>query len=333
MGQPVSFLYCALLLIIYSAAASVALCLHLIRKDVLAIPLTGLLAFFLIDNLIIFMTEQLQGFAGWYNRTFLQSPAIKSVIYLGIAWFSIRAWNALLKKRLSSLQIVAMILLGLWLFFVPLTGKGPFEVWLYYLGYQIFSIIGSAYCLLHLRRVSLQGGESVFRWTRALLTAVIVMSLAIAAEDTYVIFKIDNYSAEPYIYNRNVSEDIFRLILICFLIVRLRESFRREPPVPAQEMAAAVPREPAEGPSAADYNRLKYSQHLGLTRREEEILLLLLDDMNNKQISELLYISLGTVKAHVHNIFQKANVASRAELLRQFDTFSPDLPSPSVPSL
>lgn len=333
MGQPVSFFYCALLLILYSAAASAALCLHLIRKEVLAVPLTGLFAFFLIDNLIIFMTEQLQGFAGWYNRTFLQSPVIKSVIYLGIAWFSIRAWNALVKKKLSSLQAIAMILLGLWLLFAPLMGKGPLVVWLYYLGYQVFSLTASAYCLYRLRRTGLQDGEGVFRWTWALLVTVIVMSLAIAAEDTYVIFKIDKYSPEPYIYNRNISEDVFRLILICFLCVRLRERLRREPPLPAPE-EAAMP-EPAEdpSPSSADYNRLKYSHHLGLTRREEEILLLLLDDRNNKQISELLYISLGTVKAHVHNIFQKADVASRSELLRQFDAFSADLSFPSVPSL
>lgn len=329
MSQPVSFLYCALLLIIYSAVASVAFCLHLGRKDALAGPLVGLFIFFLIDNLIIFMTEQLQGFAGWYNQTFLQSPAIKSVIYLGTAWFSIRAWNALLKKKLSSLQTVIMILLGLWLFFIPLAGRGPLEVWLYYLGYQIFSAAASAYCLLRLRRTSLQGDEDAFHWTRALLVIVISMSLAIAAEDTYVIFKIDNYSSKPYIYNRNISEDIFRLILICFLCVRLREGFRRErrgtvAPEP-------VPQESADGPPAADYNRLKYSQHLGLTRREEEILLLLLDDMNNRHISELLYISLGTVKAHVHNIFQKANVTSRGELLRQFDAFSLELSS--VPSL
>lgn len=333
MGQPVSFLYCALLLIVYSAAASAALCLHLIRKEILAVPLTGLFVFFLIDNLIIFMTEQLRGFASWYNHTFLQSPVIKSVIYLGVAWFSIRAWNALMKKKLSSLQAVAMVLLGLWLLFVPLMGKGPLEVWLYYLGYQVFSLSAAAYCLLRLRRTGPQGDEDALRWTRALLVTVIVMSLAIAAEDTYVIFQIDNYSSGPYIYNRNISEDVFRLILICFLCVRLRVRLRRESPLPAQE-EDALPPEPSGGlkPPSADYSRLKYSQQLGLTRREEEILLLLLDDRNNKQISELLYISLGTVKAHVHNIFQKADVTSRAELLRQFGAFTDGPVSASAPS-
>lgn len=327
MGQPVSFLYCALLLVIYSAAASAALCLYLIRKEALAVPLMGLFAFFLIDNLIIFMTEQLQGFAGWYNRTFLQSPAIKSVIYLGIAYFSIRAWNALVKRKRTSLQAVAVILLGLWLVFVPLMGRGPWEVWLYYLGYQIFSVIVSAYGLLWLRRGSPRGDEGGFRRIRALLITVIVMSFVIAAEDTYVIFKVDNYNAGPYIYNRNVSEDMFRLILICFVFVRLRACFRPLPPVPAQDIEEA-----AEPLSSADYNQLKYSQHLGLTRREEEILLLLLDNMNNKQISEELYISLGTVKAHIHNIFQKADVTSRSELLRQFDAFSSARSSSAAPS-
>lgn len=330
MGQPVSFLYCALLLVIYSAVVSVALCLHFIRKEILAVPVMGLFAFFLLDNMIIFMTEQLQGFAGWYNQTFLQSPAIKSVIYLGIAYFSIRAWNALMKKKPSSLQMVAMILLGLWLFFIPLIGRGPLEVWFYYLGFQIFTASTSIFCLRKLHRGNPRSNEGIFRWTRAMLITAIVMSLVIVAEDTYVIFNVDIYNPEPYIHNRNVSEDVFRLILICFLFLRLRERFRKDPPVPVLDSA---PQEPAEILSAADYNRLKYSQHLGLTRREEEILLLLLDDMNNKQISEALYISLGTVKAHVHNVFQKADVTNRSELLRKFEIFSLDLSSSSTSSI
>jgi DNA-binding NarL/FixJ family response regulator len=50
-----------------------------------------------------------------------------------------------------------------------------------------------------------------------------------------------------------------------------------------------------------------------LTVREEEILQLIVDGLSNKQIAGRLFISLSTVKNHVHNILEKLDVRSRAE--------------------
>lgn len=325
MSQTISFLYCTMLLVIYGSVVTGAVCLHFMRKEELAIPIIGLFSFFLADNLIIFMTEQLPGFAEWYNQTFLQSPAIKSVIYLGIAYFSVRGWNTLMRKEISTLQIVSIILLGLWLFFVPLMGGGALESWLYYQGYQIFSIAAASYCLWRLRQRDTTLDESTLRWLRRLLVTVVVMYLIIVAEDTYVIFHVDNYST-PYIFNRSVSEDVFRLILIGFLFSRARKNFAPQD-LPSEEQTLPEQAAP-QVLTDADYMRLKYSQHMGLTRREEEILLLLLEDMNNQQIGEALHISLGTVKAHVHNVLQKADVTNRSELLRQFEIFSRESSDP-----
>jgi DNA-binding NarL/FixJ family response regulator len=50
-----------------------------------------------------------------------------------------------------------------------------------------------------------------------------------------------------------------------------------------------------------------------LTPREEEILILITQGHGNKEIAELLYISLKTVRNHVSNIFTKLQVADRAQ--------------------
>jgi NarL family two-component system response regulator LiaR len=53
-----------------------------------------------------------------------------------------------------------------------------------------------------------------------------------------------------------------------------------------------------------------------LTDREYEVLKLLVDGLNNSEIAEKLFISLGTVKFHVSNIFQKLGVGSRIEVVK-----------------
>lgn len=55
-----------------------------------------------------------------------------------------------------------------------------------------------------------------------------------------------------------------------------------------------------------------------LSPREKEVLILMLKGYNNTKIKEKLFISLGTVKTHVGNIFQKIGVKQRAELLSLF---------------
>ena len=51
----------------------------------------------------------------------------------------------------------------------------------------------------------------------------------------------------------------------------------------------------------------------GLTPRELEVLELLGQGKSNQEIAQRLVIEVGTVKNHVHNIFEKLNVNSRAE--------------------
>lgn len=52
-----------------------------------------------------------------------------------------------------------------------------------------------------------------------------------------------------------------------------------------------------------------------LSKREIEVLRLLCDGKNNSEISEMLSISVNTVKKHISNIFNKLNVDSRTQLI------------------
>ena len=51
-----------------------------------------------------------------------------------------------------------------------------------------------------------------------------------------------------------------------------------------------------------------------LTAREREIALLVADCLSNKEVGERLAIAVGTVKIHLHNIYQKIGMQNRTAL-------------------
>ncbi len=52
-----------------------------------------------------------------------------------------------------------------------------------------------------------------------------------------------------------------------------------------------------------------------LTRREKEILMLMAEHKTNQEIADLLYISSGTVRVHVHAILHKFGVSDRKQAI------------------
>ncbi|MEZ4858615.1 MAG: LuxR C-terminal-related transcriptional regulator [Flavobacteriaceae bacterium] len=55
-----------------------------------------------------------------------------------------------------------------------------------------------------------------------------------------------------------------------------------------------------------------------LTEREMEILDLIAKGNLNKEVSDKLHISLGTVKKHVQNMYEKLHVNTRVEAVNKY---------------
>jgi DNA-binding NarL/FixJ family response regulator len=82
-------------------------------------------------------------------------------------------------------------------------------------------------------------------------------------------------------------------------------------PIICPEIAAALMSRVAE---LADFRHgpaLNVYKLADLTSREKEVLELIGRDLSNREIANRLYIEVGTVKNHVHNILKKLNVRSR----------------------
>lgn len=58
----------------------------------------------------------------------------------------------------------------------------------------------------------------------------------------------------------------------------------------------------------------------GITERECEIIQLIIQGSSNADIANKLFISLATVKTHLHNIYQKVGIDSRFDLLAKLQT-------------
>lgn len=134
--------------------------------------------------------------------------------------------------------------------------------------------------------------------------------------DTFVIFNIDQYSDIVFkINNRNVSEDIYTIILSIAIIYFCNRDF----PLSVLEKDAA---KLEENQSDEPVLLAPFCDAYQLTQREREVLSLLLECKTNQDIANELFLSIGTVKTHIHNIFVKLEVNKRAEVFVSYQLFS-----------
>ncbi|MBO0451517.1 response regulator transcription factor [Enterococcus sp. MJM16] len=62
------------------------------------------------------------------------------------------------------------------------------------------------------------------------------------------------------------------------------------------------------------------------TQRETEVFELLLSHHTNQEIADQLFLSLGTVKTHVHNIFIKLDIKKRTQIFPLFEDYQASTP-------
>jgi DNA-binding CsgD family transcriptional regulator len=72
---------------------------------------------------------------------------------------------------------------------------------------------------------------------------------------------------------------------------------------------------PLPAPVVTDQLTEEFLAKYGITDREREIILKVIEGKSNAEIAGELFISLATVKTHLHNIYGKMNVDSRYDLL------------------
>lgn len=309
-----SVLYNIILTVVLTLAASCVFLLYRQTRRPMLVALCIMFAAYLLDNTIVFCTEIIPEFAVVYDAMFLETPSVKTVYFvtlIGSLLFALHcAIPAFSLKQLALLIFVYTALL----ICVPMISQNDWMVFFYYFTTQLLVIGISGWGLVAIRRT-----ESSFDrgMVKRIFLYFLCMSILVLAEDSFVIFFLDRFSGPRVkINNRNFSENLLYLGL-SWPIFRYTASQLKCLPSPAAEPEAAEPA--PQDRAKADYNAFCTAHNL--TEREQEILIHLLQAKSQQEISDELFIALGTVKTHIHNIYQKTESGNRNQIIAKYQQF------------
>lgn len=319
------------LLLVYNLLLQIFYCIPMVytlifyqhTKKPLYLYITGLFLFYSIENVIICITEFDTKFAKFYDTTFMSVPTTRTIIFVAVLLFMLLITAAVLNEKPNPILLSLLGIITIFMLFVPLMEDSAKKVFIYYTPCQIFSFTIAVYGLIHLKGRTAHYEERVCTSFYRLFLWTAVFSVLIVIEDWIVIFHFDNYG-EPglHITNRSFSENLLSLYFV-FAAMRIL--------VPSLSALLSGRDSPALGETAdaqihgdADYSKFYlFCRKYQLTPREQHILKLLLENKTNDEIGNDLCISVGTAKAHVHNIFAKANVKKRQELSDLYEHYTP----------
>ena len=151
---------------------------------------------------------------------------------------------------------------------------------------------------------------------------ILVLLVLVLAEDIVAILLLqpdfDNPTVREFFWHmgqRNIFENITMVVLAVRKMIYDRDVTR------------IYARHPAEREDALEHEGtlhdfetrlLKYCDDHGMSMRERDVLERAVRGRDTQGIASDLYISAGTVKAHMHRIYTKAGVANRQELVNAF---------------
>ncbi len=313
-----------ILVSVFCIAFAVSMVDYLIFQKKLFGILAILFVLFELDVAVISLTENVPWFKRIYDETFLSVPTWKTLIYTGIFMALLVVVPKIMGMQYSRFMFTILGALVLYLLFIPVIPDSAMKAWLYYEPNQLFMLLIGIWILVSDRKMAPtfkdERIESMIRFGGWLF---IIFAIAIFAEDTYVIFFVDDYKNTVYINNRSVTEDLFRIIL-SVNVIRAEYMYLNmhmyadlfEPKSVSNDEAAAEPEE-------RRYSKLfLYSKEHQLTVREQEILGLLITGKKTQEIADTLQISIGTAKTHIHNIFAKVGVSRRTLLIKNYDDYT-----------
>lgn len=207
-------IYNLLLLVFYSIPLAFSWFIY--RKgdrDTLHLYISIFFLVYIINNLVIYLTESVSWFSTFYDSTFMSVPTLRTIIFATTFYCMVKVNELALRKENSIGLTSGLLVLVIFLLFVPIMPNSAFKVWLYYTSCQVFTFILGLYglrCIKHAPKGHYS--EYVTQKYRRILLWTVVFSVLIVLEDTFVIFNFDVYTDSfVQIVNRSFTEDVISI--------------------------------------------------------------------------------------------------------------------------
>lgn len=192
----------------------------------------------------------------------------------------------------------------------------PIHQWLYYTMRQVFLVFVGLYIFWTARKsTQVELKARVNNQRKHLIIGAILVG-CIVAEDFYNILIVPMSLApswlQLYLSERNFSENVFAcyfaILLIIYsyhvLSIRMQEA-------PEEKNVSDLDRHIEEQMSF-------YRNAYKLSNRETEVMRLVVLGKSNQEIADELFLAVGTVKTHIHNILVKTEQQNRTTLILHF---------------
>ncbi len=322
MGKGIVFIYNLVLIMVYSGVFWMSFSLFFNGKEKILLWIGIIFGAVLTDDIVIFASEMFGNFAESYNRIFMIVPTHKTMIYLILSLGYLTIFKRLLNRMITYRDYGILAVYVTFMLFVPAMDNSAWKIWLYFLPSQLYNAYIGAECLRIIKKNPEEYQDPFFKWCKRLFYITVLMNILIITEDTIVIFNFDTYS-KYYINmnNRSLTSDILYLIYAVFsagYLMYYLKILLKNNTIVSEVTSHTRGNLPSDIEESVLY---RFSEANHLTAREREILRVLLMDKTNQEISKDLFISLGTAKTHVHNIFQKIGVVKRPQLLDVYATY------------
>ncbi len=341
--KELDLIYNILTVLLYGIPISLSYVIYLKSKNLLYLFTAILFLFYIFDDTIVYLTEFSENFSVFYDTMFMTTPTIKTLLFIvpyscmiAIDYFCLKMTSKQLMKCVWGLIILIVCLM-----FAPMLPGTSMKVWIYYTLCSIFMISLSIYSLYILKNSNENFSEYITKYYKAILIINAILFAVVIFEDSYVIFNVDNYTTSSIdIYNRSISQDILRVFQSVIAIIMLyghietkvsqgvriitgveNETFVTANPDSPENKVDASDRDGKSGSNEIYSKFYLFCRKYQLTTREQDIFRLLLENKSNTEISEELFISLGTAKTHIHNIFLKLDIKKRNQLNERYESF------------
>ena len=194
--------------------------------------------------------------------------------------------------------------------------SGPMHQWLYYTMRQVFLVfVGLHIFWTAHKSTQVELKARVNNQRKHLIIGAILVG-CIVAEDFYNILVVPMSLApswlQLYLSERNFSENIFACYFAILLIIY------------AHHVLSIRMQEAPEEKNVSDLDRHIeeqmpfYRNAYKLSNRETEVMRLVVLGKSNQEIADELFLAVGTVKTHIHNILVKTEQQNRTTLILHF---------------